>query len=208
MSETLYIKAEKNVNLNKTTVTVGDVATVWCSDKSVIAKVKALKILSIPDVKKRRYVVSMIKVIELICEECKNVEVSNIGESDFIIEYAKNNKRNRPLEYIKVAAICIITFIGGAFAIMAYNNDINVTELFSKIYTLIMGEEHDGFSILEVCYSIGLTIGIVVFYNHIGPKKFSNDPTPLEVEMRLYEDDINTAIINNSGREEKEIDAH
>lgn len=208
MSETLYIKADKNINLNKTSITVGDIATVWCSDKSIIAKVRAIKLLNVPDVKKRRYVISMIKVIELICSECKNVDVNNIGESDFIIEYAKDNKRNRPLEYLKVAIICLITFIGGAFAIMAYNNDIQITQLFSKLYKLVMGEEHDGFSILEVCYSIGLTLGITIFYNHIGPKKISNDPTPLEVEMRLYEDDINTSIINNSGREDKEIDVN
>lgn len=32
------------------------------------------------------------------------------------------------------------------------------------------------------------------------------DPTPLDIQMRLYEDDINTTIINNSEREEKADD--
>lgn len=31
------------------------------------------------------------------------------------------------------------------------------------------------------------------------------DPTPLDIQMRLYEDDINTTIINNSEREEKQM---
>lgn len=47
---------------------------------------------------------------------------------------------------------------------------------------------------------------IIIFYNHIGRRKYEKDPTPLEVEMRLYEDDANTAIINESAREAKEQD--
>ena len=57
---------------------------------------------------------------------------------------------------------------------------------------------------LESC--IGLGAGIIIFYNHIGRRKYEKDPTPLEVEMRLYEDDANTAIINESAREAKEQD--
>ncbi len=36
--------------------------------------------------------------------------------------------------------------------------------------------------------------------------KINTDPTPLEVEMRLYEDNISKTLIQNDGRKEQDID--
>lgn len=58
----------------------------------------------------------------------------------------------------------------------------------------------------EAGYSVGLAIGILVFFNHIAVKKLNTDPTPLEVEMRLYEENICKTLIDQAGRKEKEID--
>ena len=64
----------------------------------------------------------------------------------------------------------------------------------------------DGFGLMEAGYSVGLAIGILVFFNHIAVKKLNTDPTPLEVEMRLYEENICKTLIDQAGRKEKEID--
>ena len=89
---------------------------------------------------------------------------------------------------------------------MAFNNDVDVTKMFSQIYELVTGTKSDGFTMLELTYSIGLIIGILVFFNHFGKKRFSVDPTPIEVEMRLYENDLQTTLIENISRKEKELD--
>ena len=57
-----------------------------------------------------------------------------------------------------------------------------------------------GFSVLEISYSIGIGLGVVLYFNHFGRRKFTQDPTPLEVEMRVYEDDIDTTIIEQNDR--------
>ena len=62
------------------------------------------------------------------------------------------------------------------------------------------------FSVLELTYCVGLIVGILVFFNHFGGKKFTVDPTPMEVEMRLYENDIQTTLIENYSRKEQEMD--
>ena len=59
---------------------------------------------------------------------------------------------------------------------------------------------------LEVGYSIGLPVGILLFFNHFTSWKFSLDPTPLEVEMRLYEENVNKTLIQNEERKEDDID--
>ena len=73
---------------------------------------------------------------------------------------------------------------------MTFNNDVSVTDVFSEVFKLVMGYESGGFTVLEVSYSIGLAVGIIGFFNHFAAIKLNTDPTPLEVEMRLYEDNI------------------
>ena len=61
---------------------------------------------------------------------------------------------------------------------------------------------------LEISYSIGISVGILVFFNHFGKKRFSVDPTPMEVEMRLYENDIESTLVDIYSRkgEEQDVD--
>ena len=89
---------------------------------------------------------------------------------------------------------------------MAFNNDVDVTKLFGQLHELVTGQETSGFSILEITYSIGLTAGIMIFFNHFGKRRFTADPTPMEIQMRLYENDIQTTIVENAGRKGEEID--
>ena len=89
---------------------------------------------------------------------------------------------------------------------MTFNNDVSVTDVFSEVYRLVMGYESGGFTVLEVSYSVGLAVGIIGFFNHFASVKLNTDPTPLEVEMRLYEDNISKTLIAEDGRKESKID--
>ncbi len=205
-SDILYIKADQSVEVQKRDVTLGDILTLECSNKDVLSKVKTLKLLKVPDEGQHRYVFSILKIIECIHEVYPTMDIQNIGSPDIIVTYEKPEKKNPFLHVLKVIGIVIITFIGAAFSIMAFNNDVSTTKLFSQIYELLTGTKSDGFTILELTYSIGLVVGILVFFNHFGGRKFSVDPTPMEVEMRLYENDIQTTLIENYSREKQEIE--
>ena len=106
----------------------------------------------------------------------------------------------------KVAFVTLITFFGSAFAIATFNNDSGIPQLFEDLYPLIMGTEKNGFTLLELSYSMGIILGILIFFNHFGKKNMSVDPTPLEVEMRLYENDIYTTVIAEQARKGQELD--
>ena len=98
--------------------------------------------------------------------------------------------------------------VGAAFAIMTFNNDASVTDVFREIYRMVLGHEGQGFSVLELSYSVGLALGVILFFNHFCAWKVNTDPTPLEVEMRLYEDNISKTVIQNDGRKESGIDVN
>lgn len=208
-SETVYIKADRNVEVTKPDVTLGDVLQMECSNASVVPKLKTIKLAKFHSTDKKsqnRTAVSILKVIELIHEEYPNIDVQNMGEQDFIVTYEAQQTAGGFVHILKAAVVVLISFIGAAFSIMAFNNDVDVTKMFSQIYELVTGTKSDGFTILELTYSIGLIIGILTFFNHFGKKRFSVDPTPMEVEMRLYENDLQTTLIENISRKGKEMD--
>ena len=93
--------------------------------------------------------------------------------------------------------------LGSSFAIMTFSTDVDTANLFSKIYTQFTGEIATGPTILEFTYSVGIGIGVVFFFNHFGKGKLTQDPTPVEVQMRLYEDDVNKTLIADKNRSKK-----
>ena len=96
--------------------------------------------------------------------------------------------------------ISFIAFFGTAFTIMAFHNDIGIRSVFEEVYHLTSGTAPEGVGILELSYCLGLFLGITVFFNHIGKKKFTNDPTPVAVAMHNYERDVNQSIVENAER--------
>lgn len=211
-NETLYIKIDKNTIVTDRHVTLQDIAKMECADAAIVRQLKQKKIYTFKDAmdtkkqKNEMQVFSILKIIALIHEEYPNVDVSNEGEKDFIIEYIPNPKKPKWINAVKTGLLCIVIFFGAAFTIMAFNNDVSVTEVFKKFYEQVMGTPSNGVTELEICYSIGLALGILIFFNHVGRKKITPDPTPIQVEMRKYENDIDTAFIDNAERKGHNID--
>ena len=202
----LYLKIDRNNQVSHADVRLGDVAKLECVDASVKNRLKTMKLLKIQAQKSDRYVFSVMKVIEQIHEIYPELEIQNLGETDFIIDFQKPRPPRYLSAWLKTAAVCLISFFGAAFAIMTFNNDVSVTDAFDQIYLLVTGTSSDGFTILEISYSIGLGLGIVVFFNHFAHWKITTDPTPLEVEMRLYEENVCKTLIQNAGRKESGVD--
>lgn len=208
MDKTIYVKISQNVLVHDRNVKLEDIASILCNDKSIERQVKQLKLYAFPNQeKKKQYrVFSILKVVELIQQKYPNAQVSNEGELDFVVEYVVSADAGKYLTIVKTMLLTILIFFGSAFSIMAFNNDVSIGDLFAKFYYQITGQTSSGVTELEISYCIGLGIGITVFFNHIGKKKLTPDPTPLQVEMRKYETDVNTTYIENAGREGKEFE--
>lgn len=206
MTDEIYINLSQCSKIEKNDVTVKDAATVWCRDEKIKNRVNSIKLYDFKGKKETRVIISALKIVEEIQKEIQGVQVVPTGETDVIIELNTKEPPSVWWEYVKVVFICFIVFFGAAFTIMAFNNDVAVHDIFAQVYEYVMGKENDGFTILEVTYSVGIAIGILVFYNHFGKKRLSKDPTPIEVEMRQYETQINTTMIDGVKRKEAHID--
>ncbi len=205
---TVYIKCDRNVEVQSPDVYIKDLGTLRCQDQAVSAKLKALKVHHFSKEGTKRCVISTLKLVELMEETCPNISVEIIGEPDVLVEWVDVNRHKGWQQWLKAALVCLVSFFGTAFTIMAYHNDVGISEVFAQIYRIFMNQEPgNGVNVLEVSYSIGLAAGIIVFFNHIGGRRITKDPTPIEVAMRNYEQDVDKTVIETAEREGKEEDA-
>ena len=203
---TVYLKCNRSVEVQSQDVYIKDLGSVWCSDKTVNAKVKSLKVHHFQKDGIKRCVVSCLKLVESMEECCSGISVEVIGEADVLIEWVDVNKHKNWQQWLKIALVCLVSFFGTGFTIMAYHNDVGINEVFTEVYRMVMNQEPQGLNVLEVTYSIGLALGIVVFFNHVGGRRLTKDPTPIEVAMRNYEKDVDMTLVEQADREGKEED--
>lgn len=205
MNKTLYLKIEQANETKKTSVTIGDIAKMECCEQSILNRLKTEKLFSMDSGKNSRRIVSVLYVIQKIHEIYPELEVQNLGEADFVVSY-RPKKQSAVLEKCKIAFVCAMSFFGSMFAMMTFNEDVSTHESFVKVYEWVMGYEPAGVTVLEITYSIGVSVGIIIFFNHLGKKYLTDDPSPVEVEMAGYEQQVNQSLIKQVGRRGKEKD--
>lgn len=201
MSDTLYIQTDKNMKVTSEHVYLQDIAQLSSNNPAVLNRCKVLRIMTLPKGQYGRYTASAIDLIDLVQKKEEKVDVTHVGEPEFILTYENPTEKNVILSWIKTAAVCLVTFFGTMFSIMTFNTDVDVPKLFEGIYMQFTGQQTNGFTVLEISYSLGIGIGVVFFFNHFGKWKLSHDPTPMEVEMRTYEDEVDTTILELENRE-------
>jgi stage V sporulation protein AA len=213
----IYLKAERNTVVEHAKVTVGDVVTVVCANEEVRHTIQQMELYSFhsPEaVKSDRQreqnvkVCSILKVVAMIQNRYQAAHVENMGEIDFVIQYKPLKPERVWLSYVKTAVTCVIIFFGSAFSIMTFNNDVSITKMFEKMYEDTMGVPPGAVNIIEVTYSLGLAVGILIYFNHIGRKKITPDPTPVQVQMRMYEKNVDETFMEQSQRGGTSLDVN
>lgn len=204
--KTVYLKCDRSVEVRSKDVFLKDLGSLWCMDKSMCSRLTNLKVHHFQKDGTKRCVISCLKLVEMMEKCCPEICVEVVGEPDVLIEWVDVNKHKGPGQWLKVVMVCLVSFFGTAFTIMAYHNDVGINEVFSEVYRMVMNREPQGVNPLEISYSIGLAAGIIVFFNHIGGKRLTKDPTPIEVAMRNYEEDVDMALMELASRKGKEED--
>ena len=201
----VYIKLEPKIQIPEEIVSVSDVAEIVCRNEAKKDQVKALCIhtFGIAD----RDVVTSLYIVNEIEKNIKDIVVVPLGAEDVILERVPKKKPSRVLEIGKVVFVSMVCFFGTGFTIMAFHNDIGIRGVFEEISSLITGTGDSGVMVLELSYAFGLMAGILIFFNHIGKRRLTKDPTPIEVSMRNYEDDVNKTLSETWDREGKTIEA-
>jgi len=179
-------------------VTISDVADVVAT-KEVAGKIKKMQLITIDDNagKKQNHLISITDIIMVIQKTYPNFTINNVGEMDTWVQYMSKKSPDRTwLKWLKIATVVLVLFVGSSTAIMSFHTDGQIPKIFEKYYSIFFGEEKTNPGIISIPYAIGLGVGIVVFYNHFMGKKLTGDPTPIEVEMELYDRDVTDTMVD------------
>ena len=203
----IYLHAEQSYFLNDPKVRIKDVCSVYCKDSNLQNKINCIEVYKFKEKEDGRAFMSILVLVQAISEEIPDGEIKNMGEEDFVIYYRNPQRQpSRWLQRGKIALICVTCFLGMGISIMGYNNDVDMSKVFTQLYETFLGTRPAGTTFIELFYSIGLTLGVFLFFNHTPGKKVTNEPTPIQVQMRLYEKDVNQTFLLGASRKGEELD--
>ncbi|MCL2851410.1 MAG: stage V sporulation protein AA [Defluviitaleaceae bacterium] len=201
----IYLKLKKKISLSGVSqITIKDVAEVVATS-DVAEKLEPARIMTVDTQNKGSYLVSVTDVVKLIKKTYPDASVSSLGETDAWVDYSPEPTFEKAwLRWAKIAFVSVVLFVGSATAIMSFHNDAEIPKVFQGVFEMIFGYKEENPTLIEVPYSIGLALGIIVFFNHAMGRKITDDPTPIEVQMSIYDGEVSDTVINIMERQQEE----
>lgn len=149
-------------------------------------------------------VIDIMSVIRLIQQKYAQIEIESIGPAQCIVEVIY--PRTAP-NALLVGFVWLLLFTGSGLTIMNFHEDVSMLQVHQKIYQIITGESEENPLWLQIPYSIGIGIGMVLFFNRLFNKRLNEEPSPLEVEMFLYQQNLDQYVAIHENKEaEKKLD--
>jgi stage V sporulation protein AA len=136
--------------------------------------------------------IDMMLIVKKIKRQFPFLQIEHFGEPHCLVEVSEQRK---PPNLIFIAMVWMLLFVGSGLAIMNFHADVSMGVVHQRIYQLLTGKWVEHPLLLQIPYSIGIGLGMIVFFNHLFKKKFNEEPSPLEVEMFMYQENVNYFVI-------------
>ncbi|MCA1054704.1 stage V sporulation protein AA [Rossellomorea aquimaris] len=206
MEGIVYIRLRHRVQVKSDSiVNLGQLAQI-IAPEAVLEDLKRISIHKVTPSDKNIIVIDVMTVIEKVYSSHPGLDVQTIGPAQSIIEVIYEKKKiSLPL----FVGVWILLFIGAAMAIMNFHEDVSMREVHQRLYHFITGEVDPHPLLFQIPYSFGLGLGMILFFNHIFRKRLNEEPSPLEVEMFNYQQDLDQYVIMHENKESmKNLDDH
>ncbi|WP_071461241.1 stage V sporulation protein AA [Bacillus massilinigeriensis] len=198
MDKTIYIRMRNRTEVDpKTSVTVKDIAQIIC-DEGMRTKLESLNVHKVTSKDKNIIVIDVMKVIRLISNVFPGADVQAIGPPQTIIEVIF---KKRAMSFALFIMTWILLFIGAALTVMNFHEDVSMQSVQEKLFTMITGKRVEKPLLFQIPYSIGLGLGMVLFFNHVFKKRLNEEPSPLEVEMFNYQQSLDQYVAMHQNKE-------
>jgi len=205
MTDLVYLRMKKNVELKEMKeLLLKDIAYVSTPSKSLLKRIENSPIYRITEKDKNLVVIDSFLIIKHLIHSFKEIEIQSIGPEQTIVR-VEPNKASSSLLYVSL--IWLILFIGTAMTIMNFHYDVSMQEVQQKLHLLLTGQENKYPLWIQIPYSLGLGAGTLLFFNYWFKKRFNEEPSPLEIEIHNYQQDLDHYLthyennINDSNRD-------
>ena len=178
-------------------VKLGDVAQL-AGDAVVVESLQDEVIYKITARDKTHVVIDVMKVIEIIQQKASHVQINLLGSGQTLVEIIYEKKKTHPIFF---GLVWLLLFIGAALAIIYFHEDVSMQQVHQRLYYMITGEFNAQPLLFQIPYSLGLGLGMVLFFNHVFQKRINEEPSPLEVEMFQYQQSLDQYVIVNENKD-------
>ncbi|QHS22639.1 stage V sporulation protein AA [Virgibacillus sp. MSP4-1] len=148
-------------------------------------------------------VLDIYSVIQILGNQHPNLEFQSIGPNQTIAYIDVSPKKPR---LFIVGFIWLLLFIGSGMAIMNFHYDVSMQEVQQHLHYLLTGKSNPYPLWLQIPYSIGLGLGMILFFNHVFKKRINEEPSPLEVEIHKYQQELDNYVILHENQMSKNDD--
>lgn len=188
---TLYVRLKRKISVNKgSIITLEDVAHLVTDDEH-LQMLKEMPIYHITEKDENYVALDGFKIIEHIQQHEKNVMIELLGATEVIIQVQEKEKQ---MPFFVIAFVWLILFVGTAMTIINFHYDVSMQEVHQKLHFFFTGNNEQYPLVIQIPYSIGLGVGMILFLNHWFNKRFNEEPSPLELELFQYKQRVNEYI--------------
>jgi stage V sporulation protein AA len=139
-------------------------------------------------------VIDAIDLMRLINERYPELDIRHVGPAQTLIEVKTPEIMTKILP---VALVMVLLFIGSGLAIMNFHEDVSMRKVHERIFFMMTGIHDKHPLLLQIPYSIGVGAGMILFFNRLFKKRFNEEPSPLELEVFLYQETMDQYLIND-----------
>ncbi|MCP8966941.1 stage V sporulation protein AA [Ectobacillus sp. SYSU M60031] len=198
VKRTIYVKMRQRLQVPPDyKLRLGDVAQMT-GPQEVVAVLQRLPVYQITEKDKTHVVLDAMKVIEAIRRHDNNLEVNLFGSAATIVEIIYEKRK---VNVFFFAVIWLLLFIGSGLAIIYFHEDVSMQQVHQRLYYMITGEINRKPLLFQIPYSLGLGLGMVLFFNHVFQKRINEEPSPLEVEVFQYQQSLDQYVLVNENKE-------
>jgi stage V sporulation protein AA len=187
MQPVIYLRLRKRARIRRgAPIKLGDVAQLLAEPDQEAMLLE--RVLHRPDRSEGNLVlIEILTVIANIRELLPEAAIETFGDPHTLVEvYEKRKPANR----VGFAIVWLLLFFGSGLAIMNFHEDVSMPAVHQRIVFLLTGEVVEQPYLLQIPYSFGIGLGMVVFFNHVFKRKINEEPSPLDVEMFKYEESV------------------
>ncbi|WP_099158419.1 stage V sporulation protein AA [Virgibacillus ndiopensis] len=187
MSEIVYLRMKRNVEMiGLQAVQLRHIALI-STPSQFKRELEKTTLYRISKEDRNIVIIDSFLVIDHLNSLYPGIEFQLIGPSQTIIRITK---RKKAPSILIVSFVWLLLFIGTAMTIMNFHYDVSMQEVQQKLHYLLTGEQEEYPLWIQIPYSFGLGIGMLLFFNHWFKKRFNEEPSPLEVEIFNYQQDL------------------
>lgn len=198
MEQPLYLRLRKRLAVKPgAVITLGDICLLyWDGERE-----KSLGKLPVYRVKEQDgnlLVIDIMQVVAKLRGMLPEVPLEIQGAAQIIVEI-QSGRRSPHL--LLVSFVWLVLFIGSGLTIMNFHTDVSMLQVHQRLYYLITGQQASQPLLMQIPYSLGLGLGMILFFNHIFRKRINEEPSPLEVELFLYQQNLDQYYIMHENKE-------